>query len=349
MAVSSSCSPATWRQLKAYRSELPLPFIAGLSRRIVSGRLNADRASPLSAAAPYVALVLASVLWGSLYTAGKPAVAVTGPVQVTLCRVVLACACLVPLVVARGGTQALTRQFRRNWRAILTLGVLNFCVSQLLALSALEFLPASVNGVLNNTHPLWVALGTAFWYPSRRPVWLVGGSLIALAGVALVFLPDLLNGAEGGALSNRSGIGVALSLAGSGVIALGTVLGRRVMRDGDPLAVTALASAAAIVPVSLLTVTSGGVRPILDAPASIVLLLVYLGVGCTAANFALWYYGLKHLSAAGASAFQYLIPPVGVALAAVFLGEPVTPTLLAGTLLVLIGLVATQLAAERSS
>ena len=98
----------------------------------------------------YAALVLASVLWGSLYTAAKPAVAVTGAFQVTLCRVALACLTLTPLVLARGGSRGLTITWRAHWRGIVLLGVLNFAVSQMLALSALNFLPASVNGVLNN-------------------------------------------------------------------------------------------------------------------------------------------------------------------------------------------------------
>jgi drug/metabolite transporter (DMT)-like permease len=295
----------------------------------------------------YVALVLASVLWGSLYTAGKPAVAATGPLQVTLCRVVLACACLGPLVLMRnGGRGVLAKQFRSHWRAIATLGVLNFGISQMLALGALEFIPASVNSVLNNTHPLWVAAGTAIWFPPRRPVWLVGGSIVALIGVIIVFLPDLLSSAAVG-LSATTGIGIALSLAGSGVIAIGTVLGRRVIPDSDPMAVTALASGFASIPMLLLNVGTGGIGAIFAAPAEIKLLLLYLGVGCTAANFVLWYYGLKHVSAAPASAFQYVIAPVGVALASIFLREPITLTLFIGTALVLLGLSATQLASRR--
>ena len=288
----------------------------------------------------YVALIVASTLWASLYTAGKPAVAATGAVQVTLCRVVLACACLTPLVVTRSGGASLVQQVREHWRGIVILGLLNFATSQMLALSPLQFLPASVNGVLNNTHPLWIAIGTAALFPPRRPLLLIGGALVALIGVEQVFLPDLF------ANASFSGIGVVLALAGSGVIALGTVVGRRVMRSGDPLAISAMASGAAIVPMSVLTFASGGFAPILDAPFDIKALLVYLGVGCTATNFALWYYGLKYLPAAAASAFQYLIAPIGVAIAALFLREALTPTLLLGTLLVLIGLVSTQVAAD---
>ena len=39
-----------------------------------------------------------------------------------------------------------------------------------------------------------------------------------------------------------------------------------------------------------------------------------------------------------------MIPPTSVALAAVFLHEPITPALIFGTVCILIGLVATQIA-----
>ena len=64
-------------------------------------------------------------------------------------------------------------------------------------------------------------------------------------------------------------------------------------------------------------------------------------------NFALWYYGLKHTSAAAASAFQYMIPPTSVAIAALFLGEEISPALGLGTLCILVGLLATQIASSR--
>ena len=285
----------------------------------------------------YTALCLASVLWGSLYTAAKPAVADVGAFQVTLCRVVLACLTLTPLVLARGGTHALAVTWRAHWRGITLLGLLNFASSQMLALSALNFLPASINGVLNNTHPLWVAIGTAFFFTPPRPRLLVTGSLVALAGVALVFLPDLMQ--ERGGVAP---VGVGLALAGSGVIAIGTVIGRKVMQGSDPLAVSALGSGAAILPVTVIALTTGGLQPIAEASLQIKLLLVYVGVGCTAMNFALWYYGLKYLPAASASAFQYLIAPIGVGLAAIFLHEPVAPTLVLGTMCIILGLAVTQ-------
>lgn len=289
-----------------------------------------------------LALVVASLLWGSLYPAAKPALAATGPMQVTFCRVVLAFVALGSLIMLRGGPGLLVQQLRAHWRAVLVLGIFNFAVSQVLAMSAQTMLPASVNGLLNNTSPLWVAIGSAMFYPPRRPGLLVCGSALALIGVGLVFLPDLMFGATAGAA--LSPLAIALSLAGSGVIAIGTGLGRRVMQGGDPLAITTLALGAAILPITALTLFNGGFDSILTAPGDLQLLLLYLGIGCTAVNFALWYYGLKHTSAAAASAFQYMIPPTSVALAALFLREPISPLLGLGTLCILTGLVVTQIA-----
>jgi drug/metabolite transporter (DMT)-like permease len=290
------------------------------------------------------ALVVAALLWGSLYPAAKPALAATGPMQVTFCRVALAFVSLGTLILLRSGPGLLVQQLRAHWRAVLILGVFNFAVSQILAMVAQSLLPASVNGLLNNTHPLWVALAAALFAPPLRPALLVGGSVVALVGVGLVFLPDLLFGTASGAA--LSPLGVALSLAGSGVIAIGTGVGRRVMVGGDPLAITTLALGAAILPLTALTLANGGFDSIVTASADVHLLLIYLGIGCTAVNFALWYYGLKHTSAAVASAFQYIIPPTSVVIAAIFLHEAISPAVGVGTVCILIGLLVTQRAAR---
>jgi drug/metabolite transporter (DMT)-like permease len=259
--------------------------------------------------------------------------------QVSFCRVLFAFAFLGMLILLRSGPGLLVQQLRAHWRAVLVLGLFNFAVSQILTMLAQALLPASVNGLLNNTHPLWVAIATALFFTPPRPKLLVGGSAIALVGVGLVFLPDLLGSASGVVLSPP---GIALSLAGSGVIAAGTAIGRRVMLGADPLAITTLALGAAILPMALLTTVNGGFEPILRAPGEVQLLLLYLGIGCTAVNLTLWYYALKYTSAATASAFQYLIAPTSVVLGALLLHEPISPWLVLGTVCILIGLFGTQ-------
>ncbi|HVC34312.1 MAG TPA: DMT family transporter [Chloroflexota bacterium] len=289
----------------------------------------------------YLAAIVASVLWGSLYPAGKPAIAAVGPLQVVLCRALLACLTMGAIVVLRGDARTFAAHVRKRWPGILGVAGTSFFGTSLLAMLSLGLLPASVEGLLNNTSPLWLAVGTALLFPPRRPFVLVVGSLAALGGVGLIFFPDVLRGSLA-VPTALNPLGVVLALTGSGLIAASTVVGRKVMLSGDPVAISALASGAAVPLLAALVLANGGVGPILAASLEIKALLLYVGVGCTATNFTLWFYALQHLPAAQAAAFQYLIPPVSVILAALTLGEPLTAALIVGGSLIVCGLVATQ-------
>jgi len=103
------------------------PLKAGAGGTWVRSRPDADAATGL------LGLVVASLLWGSLYPAAKPALAATGPMQVTFCRVVLAFVSLGSLILLRSGPGLLVEQLRAHWRAVLVLGIFNFAVSVAIA------------------------------------------------------------------------------------------------------------------------------------------------------------------------------------------------------------------------
>jgi len=296
----------------------------------------------------YLAAIIASILWGSLYPAGKPAIAAVGPMQVAFCRALLACLTMGALVVARGDAHTFAILFRKRWPGILGISATSFFGSSLLAMLALGLVSASIIGLLNNTSPLWLAVGAALFYPPRRPAVLVAGSGAAFVGVGLIFFPDILHGSLAVPASLNL-LGILFALGGSWVIATSTIIGRKVMLGGDPIAISALASSAAVPLLGTLVLANGGFQPILSAPIQAKLLLLYVGVGCTAFNFTLWFYALQHLPAAQAAPFQYLIPPISVILSAVTLGEPLTTGLVVGGLLIVCGLVATQRAGNRTS
>ena len=316
------------------------------SERANPGAFGPGGASPAVRQTPwksYAAVIAASILWGSLYPAGKLPVAAIGPLQVAFCRTLLAAIALLTFVAIRGRASTLYPQARQRWRGILGISFLSFSGSSIIAMVALGMLPASVNGLLNNAQPLWIALGTAALVAPRRPLMLIFGSVLALTGVALVFFPDLSLASVTGP-NALNPLGVAISLAGSGVIATNTVLTRKVMRQGDPIVITGLASALAIPVVGVLVYFNGGFAPIFAASGLVLLLLLHVGIGCTAINFTLWFYSLQRLSAAQASAFQYMIPPVGVLISSIALQEPLTAGLLIGGGFILAGLLATQFA-----
>ena len=75
--------------------------------------------------------------------------------------------------------------------------------------------------------------------------------------------------------------------------------------------------------------------------------LVYLTVFGSAVTFTVYYWLLARVSATRVALTSYLIPIVAVAVGALVFGEPVRPRLLAGSALVLAGVVAVSRRALR--
>jgi drug/metabolite transporter (DMT)-like permease len=71
--------------------------------------------------------------------------------------------------------------------------------------------------------------------------------------------------------------------------------------------------------------------------------ILFLAVLGTVASIFLWNYGVRHVSAASAGAFIYALPAASVSLAVPILGESLTPTMLAGGILILTGVGVAQL------
>lgn len=303
--------------------------------------------------AAYAAALFAMLGWASLYPAAKPALQEVTPLMVALARAAIACLALSLLTcVTQGGLAAGLRHLRVqsavNGRGIAALGVISFTGTSIVAMTAQQFLPASINGLLNNLGPLWLALYTAAAGRARHGGLLIAGSLVAAGGVALVLLGDGSLLAGGVALGGQAWIGIPLSLGGSVLIACSTLVVRRVVAGRDALAVTALATGWGAIPllIPVLFGIGGSMAGYVSASSSTKALLLWLGTGSTAFNFALWFYALAHLPVTRISNFQYLILPLGVALSVLLLGEPLGTGLLAGTAAIVAGIVLAHRGAE---
>lgn len=313
----------------------------------------------------YGAAVLAVFGWGSLYPAAKVALEEVTPLMIVAARAGVACLVLAALTCLRygglgAGYRRLRAEARYEWGGPCALGMISLVGTSLLAMTAQETLPAGVNGLLNNLSPLWLALYATVAGRARHPLLLLAGSAVAAGGVATVLLGDALffsapagGGGEvpaevGFVLDGGTASGVILSVGGSVLIAYSNLVARRVMAGRDPFATTAVAAGWATVPlVALLSLGVGGsISGYATASAATQGLLVWLGAGATAFNFSLWFFALAHLPVTRIANFQYLIPPLGVALAVALLGEPAGPGLLVGTGAVLAGIALAQRGAE---
>lgn len=264
----------------------------------------------------YVALAVAILGWGSLTVAAKPVVPVLGAPLVALDRTLIAAIVLSIVCATRpGGARRLGIELTCRPLELLLLGVSSFFASALLVLIALTYISASLATILNNLAPLWLAVGTALSGNTRRPRLLASGSGLALAGVVAILSPGFVGSS---ALDWR---GVLICLASSMVIAAQAVIGRRMMPGHDPLAVTAASAIVTVPPLVATVLATTGFTALVGVSGQTALLLAYLGVFCTATNFASFNFALKHLPATRASNITYLVPCVGVVLAVLILHE----------------------------
>jgi drug/metabolite transporter (DMT)-like permease len=291
---------------------------------------------------PVFELTLAMVLWASLYAAGKPVLAVLPSTLVALARVVVAFFVLGAVVVIRGrGREAVEELIRRPLDSAL-LGLFSFFLSSILMLMALERLPASVVGLIVNSSPLWLSLAVVV---AKRPEGsgrLLLGAAISLVGVGIVLFRAELSSATGVPVEGLDPLGAALAVLNSIVVAANALWTKRVLSGRDPLVMTCLGCFWGALPLIAMVWLGDGLMPLAATTGLQRGLLLYLGVGCTAVNFALFNHALKRMSAERASAFQYMVPVLSAVMAFAFLGEPLTWPLLVGGVAVLGGIALTQ-------
>ena len=232
------------------------------------------------------------------------------------------------LLARAGGTPATGRS-----PALLGLtGVAIFCASQNLGLGTAS---AGTSALLNGAIPVLTGLLAVVCLGERLGGCHLTGFLVSLAGIAtLVF-----HGVEGSSATSAAALGNLLPLTSAVSFAAYAVLGRRIFRRDNALAVVTGSTGYGLLfllPGGLYELATVGIGPVTPRDA---LLVLYLGAGCSALAFVLCGYGLARIEAARGAAFGNLKPLVGVALAVLLLGEPLTAPQLAGGALILAGTV----------
>lgn len=291
----------------------------------------------------YAAMLTATFFWGSFPPASKALVDTVGPSQQALVRGVSAFVVLTLFCLLVAGPGPLVAAWRRPVEVLIQ-GFLAFFASSVAALLTLQYTTAGMQAVLVATFPLMLAL---FELRSGGISWrAVLGMLLAMAGIVAVVGGDDLSKILAGGVDPR---GVGLGLLTAFIIACSQSYSRRATtRGADPMGLTAMAAAVSVPMLVLLVVLVGDVGEIARAEGTDRLLLLYIGVFCTAVNFGLWYWALKYVPATRAAPLQYLTTPLSVLLGWWFLGEPLTIGLAVGTVLVIAGVVLTQRARLRA-
>jgi drug/metabolite transporter (DMT)-like permease len=269
-------------------------------------------------------LVVLSFLWGGSFALIKIAVQSIPPLTVVAARVLVAAVVLA--LVARAPAmplQALSGAF-------LIQGILQSALPFALISWGEQYIDSGVAGLLNSTPPLFVFLITYF-ITRHEPATgrKLGGVLVGATGVALIIGVDTLAGLGRQVMAQLAMVGAAASYA------CAAIYGRR-FAPLPPLVTAAsamVATAALVVPASLIVDEPWTLRPSLEATAAV----LALGLFSTALAMLIYFRLLQTLGSLGTASGGYLRAGFSVLLGVMLLGEPFTLPLALGLILIIVG------------
>jgi DME family drug/metabolite transporter len=278
-------------------------------------------------------VLMAALLWGTTGTARALGPSSAAPLAVGAVRIAIGGAVLVAIALARGTL------FSRRWPLVpAMLSALAVAVYQLSFFEGVARAGVAAGTIVAiGSAPAFAGL-FAFLALGERPSsrWLVA-TAVAVAGIVLLVLPA--------GLARLEPLAIVLPLvSGAGYAAYATA-SKRLLREGDNVAVAAIAfggGAVILLPVLALTDLSW-----LNDPRGLAV-AVWLGIGATALAYLLFTRALAALPVAWGATLSLAEPFTASVLGTVVLGESLSVLQLTGGALVLFGLAALA-AAPRAS
>ncbi|HEY2671710.1 MAG TPA: DMT family transporter [Rugosimonospora sp.] len=269
------------------------------------------------------ALAATVLLWASAFPAIRVGVDGLGVAALSLTRLAVASAALAlaaPLLKVR-----LPR--RRDLPLIVACGATGMAGYQLLLNWGEVHVAAGTASLLVSTAPVFSVLLAAGLLGERITRHTVFGSLVAIAGAAVIALSG-----NGSVVLSASALAVLAAAVVQGVYHFASKpLLRRY--TGREVACYAMWTGTAL----LVPFAPATLHAVASAPASATLSGVYLGLLPSALGFVVWGYAVARLPIAASTAALYLIPPVTLAVAYVWLGEVPHPIELVGGLISICG------------
>lgn len=272
--------------------------------------------------------VLISVLWGGNLVSIKISLASVPPLWSAFWRMLLGVITLA--LWARSQEVALWPK-RGEWRNLFGLGLL-FTTQIGLLNSAMQLTSPGYGEAILNSYAIFANIfGHFLALEDRLNGTRVAGLLISLTGVAVLAFgrPNL-------ALAPNPLAGNLLLLTSAVLLGVRQVYTRWIVQKIDPVR--------AIVwqllwSVPLFLVTALATEPMLLGPLTFgpVAAIAYQGLIVAGFCFVAWASLLKKHSSGTVSMFAFIVPVAGIALSALLFGESITPRLVAGGALVLLG------------
>ncbi|MDX1403755.1 MAG: EamA family transporter [Woeseiaceae bacterium] len=288
-------------------------------------------------------LYLATVLiWGSTWIAIEFQLGTVAPEVSIFYRYLLAAALLFSWCRYRG----LKLDFdRRAHGKFFMLGVLLFSLNYITAYHAQIYITSAMTAICFSTMVWMNIINARLFFGTRSDFRVVGGSLLGVIGIAVLFVPQI----EEFTLSDATLVGGGLAVSGAFLASLGNMVSQASQKQGLPIIQS---NAWGMLYGALLTGSVAAVQGLpfnFDTSQGYVLSLLYLSVAGSILAFGSYLTLLGRIGAHKAGYAMVMFPVVALILSVLFEGLQLSNSILAGMALVLAGNVFILRGAGRST
>lgn len=283
---------------------------------------------------PYLAILIAHLIWGGNYVIAKITLTEFPPMTLGFLRFGLACLLIVPFLAAVDyrKKQIKLEHLPRLILAALLMASINITFFY----QGLKRIPAIDASVLELSIPIISVI--AGWWILKEKIFIANlfGIITALIGAVIIIgLPFLLFGN----FSIDNLFGHILILFGSVSFVAGSLIYRKMLKIYPPLVITAftflIAALVFFIPASLEYISNP--EWVLGVSVLGVMGFFYIAVFSSIIAYFALLYGLSKIEVSHANLFQYVEPAVAATLAVPLLGERISFSFIIATCLIVLG------------
>ncbi len=274
-------------------------------------------------------VALFCVLWSLAFAVAKVALADCPPLLLLMVRFLIAGVVMLALAALRKREQAL------NWRDLASLAVIGIANNAMylgLGYVGLRTVSAGLGTLVVSANPVLTAVLAAIFLGERLTWQKLAGLALGVGGVGFIVAHRLSHGGSGDSVNGLMfTFGALISIVG------GTILYKKLAPKGGLLmgnAVQNIAGGLVLIPFAFSFESVGEIVPSWRLLAS----LGYLTLLGSIVGYLLWQYLIREMGATAASAYHFLMPPLGVLFAWLLLGEHVALADVLGIVPVVLGI-----------
>ncbi len=283
----------------------------------------------------YLKLLLTAAFWGGTFVAGRSLAQNVGPFSAAFFRFAVASFFLILLVWKAEGKAALIS--RRQILPVILLGLTGVFCYNVFFFKGLKLIEASRAAIIIANNPIFIALFAALFFNEKLNALKITGIVISVSGAIIAIskgnVLEILHGNLG-----MGEVYIFLCVASWVIFSL---LGKTVMTALSPLSSITYSSISGTI-LLFIPALKEGLTDCIYYSVSDWWNIFYLGFFGTVLGFVWFYEGINQIGPTKAGLFINFVPISAILLAFFILGEPLTASLVIGTLLVSTGVYLTN-------